>query len=51
MSGVSAASTARSIAPHTTIDALLAGLAGDDPLHAPLPGTTLSVYDGLTHCL
>ena len=39
------------LAPHTTIDALLAALAGDDPLHTPLPGTPLSVYDGLLHCL
>lgn len=39
------------VAPHTTIDGLLAALAGDDPLHTPLPGTTLSIYDGLTHCL
>lgn len=39
------------LAPHTTIDALLAGLAGDDPLDTPLPGTTLSIYDALAHCL
>jgi hypothetical protein len=39
------------IAPHTTIDALLAALAGEDPLHAPLPGTPLSVYDALSSCL
>ena len=39
------------IAPHTTIDALLAALAGDDPLDTPLPGTLLTIYDGLVHCL
>ena len=39
------------IAPHTTIDALLAALAGDDPLYAPLPGSTVSIYDGLAECL
>src|SRR5699024_5415857 len=39
------------VAPHTTIDALLAALAGDHPLHKPLPGTPLSVYDALSSCL
>ena len=39
------------ITPYTTIDALLATLAGDDPLHTPLPGTPLSVYDALSYCL
>ncbi|MGN6518965.1 MAG: hypothetical protein ACTHK2_06040 [Dokdonella sp.] len=39
------------IAPHTTIEALLSALAGDDPLDTPLPGTPLTVYDGLLHCL
>jgi hypothetical protein len=39
------------IAPHTTIDALLAALAVDEPLYAPLPGGTASIYDGLAECL
>lgn len=39
------------IAPHTPIDALLAALAGDDPLQTPLPGTDRTIYDGLGDCL
>lgn len=35
----------------TTIDALLAALAGDEPLHAGLPGGGGSVYDALSDCL
>lgn len=37
--------------PGTTIDALLAALAGDRPLYAPLPGSTSTIYDGLVDCL
>lgn len=39
------------IAPHTTIDALLAALAGDGPLYLSLPGTQASAYDALADCL
>ena len=39
------------LASHTTIDALLAALAGDGPLQTPLPGTGRSIYDGLGDCL
>lgn len=39
------------LAPGTTIDALLAALAGDEPLYAPLPGASTTIYDGLVDCL
>ncbi|MEO7325040.1 MAG: hypothetical protein ABIW82_09450 [Dokdonella sp.] len=39
------------LAPHTTMNALLAVLAGNAPLQANLPGTSNSIYDGLTDCL
>lgn len=39
------------LGPHTTIDELLAALAGDDPLQTALPGTASSIYDSLGHCL
>ena len=39
------------LAPGTTIDALLAALAGDEPLHADLPGGAGTVYDALVECL
>lgn len=39
------------LAPQVTIDELLAALAGDEPLHATLPGGTGSVYDALGDCL
>jgi hypothetical protein len=39
------------LAPDTTIDALLAATAGDEPLYAPLPGTSTTIYDGLADCL
>ncbi|MEO7758365.1 MAG: hypothetical protein ABIS07_17445 [Dokdonella sp.] len=39
------------LAPHTTMNALLAALAGNAPLRANLPGTSTSIYDGLTDCL
>lgn len=39
------------LAPHTTIDALLAALAEDDPLREPLPGSSATIYDGLVDCL
>ena len=37
--------------PGTTFAALLAALAGDEPLHAALPASTLTLYDGLVDCL
>lgn len=39
------------LAPHTTIEALLAAVAEQSPLYAPLPGSDRSIYDGLTDCL
>lgn len=39
------------LAPGTTIDALLGALAGDEPLYAPLPGSSATIYDGLVDCL
>jgi hypothetical protein len=39
------------LAPHTTVSQLLSALAGDEPLYAALPGTSLSIYDGLIDCL
>jgi hypothetical protein len=39
------------LAPHTTIDELLSALAGDEPLHSPLPDTQTTIYDGLIDCL
>lgn len=39
------------LAPHTTVSQLLGALAGDEPLYATLPGTSLSIYDGLIDCL
>lgn len=39
------------LVPHTTMDAMLAALAGNSPLQANLPGTQASLYDGLTDCL
>lgn len=39
------------LAPRTTLRALLTALSGSDPLHATLPRTTRSIYDGLTDCL
>lgn len=39
------------LVPGTTIDALLTALAGDEPLYAPLPGSTTTIYDGLVDCL
>lgn len=35
----------------TTIEALLQALQGDEPLYAPLPGTTATLFDGLVDCL
>lgn len=37
--------------PGTTFEALLAALAGEEPLYAALPGTTVTLYDGLVDCL
>ncbi|MBD8897846.1 hypothetical protein [Rhodanobacter sp. DHG33] len=39
------------LAPHTTVRELLAALAGAHPLHAPLPRTGATLYDGLSDCL
>lgn len=39
------------LAPGTTIEALLDALQGEEPLYAPLPGTALTLYDGLVDCL
>lgn len=39
------------LAPDTTIEELLAAVAGRSPLHAPLPRTVGSIYDGLVDCL
>ncbi|ADO68064.1 hypothetical protein [Stigmatella aurantiaca] len=39
------------LASGTTITALLTALSGSQPLYAPLPGTTTSLYDGLMDCL
>lgn len=35
----------------TTIADFLAALSGPEPIHAPLPGSDLSLYDGLIGCL
>ncbi|EKT4089425.1 MULTISPECIES: hypothetical protein [Stenotrophomonas] len=35
----------------TPVEAFHAALAARDPLHDPLPGTSQSVYDGLTGCI
>ncbi|MCU1049510.1 hypothetical protein JAK50_03200 [Stenotrophomonas maltophilia] len=37
--------------PHETIGHFHAALAARNPLHDPLPGTSESVYDGLTGCI
>ncbi|UOF16394.1 hypothetical protein IEQ11_07015 [Lysobacter capsici] len=39
------------LAPGTTVSALLGALAGERPLYAKLPGTSVSIYDGLIDCL
>lgn len=39
------------LVPNLTIGELLAALAGDEPLHAVLPGGTGSIYDALGDCL
>lgn len=39
------------LAPKTTASALLGALAGEQPLHARLPGALVSIYDGLVDCL
>lgn len=39
------------LVPGTTIEALLGALQGDEPLYAALPGTALTLYDGLVDCL
>ncbi|MBH1431986.1 hypothetical protein I5U42_11825 [Stenotrophomonas maltophilia] len=39
------------LAEGTPVEAFHAALAARNPLHDPLPGTSLSVYDGLTECI
>ena len=39
------------IEPGTTIEALLAALQGEEPLYASLPGSDVSLFDGLVDCL
>ncbi|MBD8882152.1 hypothetical protein IHE49_16845 [Rhodanobacter sp. 7MK24] len=39
------------LAPHTTVRELLSALAAAHPLHAPLPRTGATLYDGLSDCL
>jgi hypothetical protein len=39
------------LAPYTTIDGLMSALAGDDPLRTTLPGTQVTIYDGLAECI
>lgn len=39
------------LAPHTTIEELLAALQGPSPLYAALPRSTVSLMDGLIDCL
>jgi hypothetical protein len=39
------------LVPGTTMEALLAALSGDSPLHAALPGSQASIYDALAECL
>ncbi|CAH0242520.1 hypothetical protein [Stenotrophomonas lactitubi] len=37
--------------PGTPVEALHTALAARNPLHDPLPGTSQSIYDGLTDCI
>ena len=37
--------------PRTTIEALLDALQGEEPLYAMLPGSGLTLFDGLVDCL
>lgn len=39
------------LVPGTTMAALLKALSGPDPMDAPLPGTSTTLYDGLIDCL
>lgn len=39
------------LVPGTTIEGLLDALQGDEPLHAALPGSSRTLYDGLIDCL
>ena len=48
---VPAWSCAIPLAPGVTMPQLLAALAGDEPLHATLPGGSGSIYDALGDCL
>jgi hypothetical protein len=35
----------------TPLSELMATLEGPDPIDAPLPGTSTTLYEGLTDCL
>ncbi|WP_394839835.1 hypothetical protein LVJ94_23390 [Pendulispora rubella] len=39
------------LAANTSVQDFLSALSGDHPMDAKLPGTTQSIYDGLTNCL
>ena len=39
------------LAPNTSVRDFLSALSGKHPIDAKLPGTTQSIYDGLTNCL
>lgn len=39
------------LAPKTSLSSLLAVLAQERPLYAPLPNSSRSIYDGLSDCL
>lgn len=39
------------LAAHTSATQLVAALKGRDPIHAALPNTNKSIYEGLTECL
>jgi hypothetical protein len=39
------------LAPNSTIDELMSALAVPHPLHATLPGTQVTIYDGLAECI
>ncbi|WP_394850554.1 hypothetical protein LZC95_24240 [Pendulispora brunnea] len=39
------------LAPNTSVHDFLSALSGTHPIDAKLPGSTQSIYDGLTNCL
>ena len=39
------------LAPNTPLASFYSALSGNDPIHARLPGTSTTVYEGLTDCL